>query len=59
MNMGAHWNDLDASAKRRIAGWGSSSVALRTAALWDVHHRAADKVRGRSGYRRPCVGRTG
>jgi hypothetical protein len=46
MTTSMRWSDLDTGAKRRIVVWGSVLGALRVAALWDVHRRAADKVRG-------------
>ena len=46
MKMGTRWGDLDAGTKRRIAVWGSILVAMRAIALWDVHRRAADNIRG-------------
>jgi hypothetical protein len=46
MNVGTRCSDLDAGTKRRIAMWCSILVAMRAVAHWDVHRRAADKIRG-------------
>ena len=46
MTTSMRWSDLDTRAKRRIVVWGSVLGVMRAAALWDVHRRAADNVRG-------------
>ena len=40
------WSDVPTTTQKRIAGMGFVQFVLLVAALWDIHHRQQEQIKG-------------